>query len=493
MKTPFLSFFLFLTVALSAQKDSCDCFNLRPLPDHFSLGGRFAVYTQYESEKAFTGVCRTYFVDQASQTRDLDRTFMYGTFVQGEMIGFIQYNEDGDTTSFYKRERRDSIIAEHRRYNYRTGKLEVLERYYYSGREKKMRSYVYDERGILRIESNYFFPRKGDSLNYSGSFTNYREDSQLGSDGFYNYPVQEGPYLAYGGVNGERIIVKGAYHHNYKSGTWTIWYDSGQRKSEGAYSQYNWMDGNWKEWYGNGQLKSDIDYRNSNPNGKWNEWYENGQMKSNGMYVNFKREGEFVTWWENGKMKSRDKYKEGNILVMESWHNNGQLASSSRYTQTGQAYGEHKHWFPNGVLSEEHIYADGKPNGPAKWYYPNGKLMHIIEYANGQRVLEREYYENGKLRSEEHYANQQKTGRWLYYTQAGIPEWQENYAANQREGPAVYYSPNGEVKAELNFHQDEWNGLCKWYYPGGKLWREGTYEKGIRHGSFKEWNAKGGL
>lgn len=494
MKIPILALFLCLSSVLIAQQDSCGCYELRPLPDLFSAQNAFANYKKYQSIKPYTGICHLYYMKVAYKIPDYNRTLQYAEFKEGVITKYLYFNSKGDTTRYYHRIDKDSIIGELRYYNYQTGMLESRQLYYYSGNKKLMKVTGYDPRGWINSESWFFFPRYSDSLNYSGNFINYKKDAVLSPDNFYNTPVQSGPYFEFGGVDGKIVTVQGAYFNNYRSGNWIERYPSGQLKSTGGYSQYNWKHGNWKEWYSNGQLKSDIDYGNSNPCGTYKEWYENGVLKKEQNYRKYRMDGEVNEYWENGKLKSRNTYEDGHILKLESWYNNGQPASVNLYSKEGKPIGHYRSWYENGVVkAETHYDSLGNHDQPVKEYYPNGILEHEVVYSGLALKMVRWYYDSGKLKSEEPHSGYSRHGMCTYYYASGKLQSAMNYKDGRKDGNSKTYSENGTLISDLNYSRGQWDSLCKWYFPNGKIWREAYYEEGIRNGSFKEWDRKGHL
>ena len=51
-----------------------------------------------------------------------------------------------------------------------------------------------------------------------------------------------------------------------------------------------------------------------NKNGSWTNWYENGNKKLEATYKNDKPDGEYVTYYENGKLKYKLVYYEGKLV-----------------------------------------------------------------------------------------------------------------------------------------------------------------------------------
>lgn len=492
-KTLLLAFFLFVAPGISfAQQDSCSCIALKPLPDLYT--GTFAVYNDVELNKPYTGICHVYYMKVAYKIPDYTRTYQYGSFKDGEMQFWIEFNDKGDTLAFYHLVKHDSVIAESRQFNYQTGQLEARGIYYYTNGQKRWKEFRYRADGALYSESNYFFPAVTDSLNYGDSYINYQRDAVPGRDGFYNTPVQDGAYLEYGGAGGKQLITKGAYHNNSKSGKWSTWYESGAMASTGTYSTHNWKDGNWKEWYENGQLKSDIDYCNSNPCGGYREWYPNGMLKTDSHYKLQQRNWTATEYWENGNIKRRDTYSSDHLLKMEAWYSNGIKSWESSYSLDGKQIGTHKSWYENGQLRTITGYDSlGNHNSSDKVFYENGALRAENVYENGMRIRVNRYYETGVLKSEELFSNDALQGACRYYFPDGKIQQEVNYVKGVKQGTALTYGEDGSVLKEINYVNDQWDGICTWYFPGGKQFRCGMYTGGIRNGTFKEWNAQGDL
>ena len=72
-----------------------------------------------------------------------------------------------------------------------------------------------------------------------------------------------------------------------KDGTHTVFYESGQKKSEGT-------------------------YKDGKENGLFTNWYESGQTSFKGTYIDGKKDGLFTWWYVNGKKEYEGTYN--NIL-----------------------------------------------------------------------------------------------------------------------------------------------------------------------------------
>lgn len=70
----------------------------------------------------------------------------------------------------------------------------------------------------------------------------------------------------------------------------TIYYKSGQKRTEKNYSVYKdkKLDGKFKQWYESGQLRKDIDYKDGKLNGTLITYWDNGIPKRVDIYENDK-------------------------------------------------------------------------------------------------------------------------------------------------------------------------------------------------------------
>jgi antitoxin component YwqK of YwqJK toxin-antitoxin module len=184
-------------------------------------------------------------------------------------------------------------------------------------------------------------------------------------DGLFYLPNTEKPY------SGENICVylsngqyysQGEMKKGLRHGTWTFWYENGQK----------WYEGNYKEGieigeggsiitrYENGQIKSEENYKDGKLDGKSIEWYENGQIKLEGNYKDDKSVGKVTMWHENGQKKVEANYKDGKKDgIWTTWYENGQKMSEENY-KDGELDGKQTKWYKNGHLESERTYKDGE-------------------------------------------------------------------------------------------------------------------------------------
>lgn len=106
---------------------------------------------------------------------------------------------------------------------------------------------------------------------------------------------------------------------------------------------------------------------------------------------------------------------------------------------------------PNGQLSFENIYVNGKKEGLYRMWYQNGQLISESTYVNGvmEGVL-REWHENGQLSSESTYVNGNLDGVVQDWYENGQLYAERTYMNGVMEGPVRVWDENGQLIGELN-------------------------------------------
>jgi len=54
-------------------------------------------------------------------------------------------------------------------------------------------------------------------------------------------------------------------------------------------------------------------------------WYENGQKSSEGTFKNGIGGGVITEWYENGQKKKEETYKDGNLISEKRWNEDGSV------------------------------------------------------------------------------------------------------------------------------------------------------------------------
>jgi len=130
----------------------------------------------------------------------------------------------------------------------------------------------------------------------------------------------------------------------------------------------------------NGMKKIEIQYKNGKKHGKWLEWYSSGMIKQEKVYcqdklasqANYKREITEEILYKDGKLFIAREFKDG-IIATEKTYEGGKLIKAL--------------WFyPDGKISDERGYKDGKKHG--KWVHwdRNGEKRSETLYQDGKIV-----------------------------------------------------------------------------------------------------------
>jgi antitoxin component YwqK of YwqJK toxin-antitoxin module len=136
---------------------------------------------------------------------------------------------------------------------------------------------------------------------------------------------------------------------------------------------------------------------NGKKQGEWKTFYLNGKRQAVAHYNNDTLQGQLITYYPNGNRQAKGYYNKG-----------VQVDSLLRY-------------FENGKLSSAEFNDSlGLGQGVFKIYHTNGKLGQLGKMKNG--LLDdtsRTYFESGRLKAIQIYMDKHKSGRWLYYNEAG--------------------------------------------------------------------------
>ena len=193
--------------------------------------------------------------------------------------------------------------------------------------------------------------------------------------------------------------------------------------------------------------------------------------------------------------------------------------------------------YPNGTISSEGYFKNGKPEGFWKSYYITG-----VKLSEGKRtnfLLDSVWVffdQTGDTTSKINYLYGKKNG-WSYsYKRApgvGLYIWsKELYAGDRKEGTAFFYYPDGRVQQTITYYNGKKEGLSKEYdkegniislmeysrdylisrerinrmdnkglkqgewrefYANGNIKNEATYRDDLMHGYYKEYDMRGNL
>ena len=186
--------------------------------------------------------------------------------------------------------------------------------------------------------------------------------------------------------------------------------------------------------------------------------YDNGQVKE---LTQFK-EGNVVlatSWHENGQQKWKQNLKGGKQDgLFTSWHENGQKREEVKFIG-GKQEGLAKRWRKNGRKSEEGNWKNGKSISALSWK-PDGEKCSLTNLKDGNGIVIG-YYDNGQKSKEAHY----KDGKFI---------------------STVVWKPNGEKCLHSNLKNG--NGVVLWYNEDGMEHFNIFFKGGVRARSLPSFN-----
>lgn len=174
-----------------------------------------------------------------------------------------------------------------------------------------------------------------------------------------------------------------------------------------------------------------------------------------------------------------------------------------------------KYYLPNGKLTNEVNFKDGKIEGLSRIYYPNGNLEVEVKFKDGRKNgFFKSYYPNGNLKFEKNYKDGKLDGTAKGFYKNGDLEYEKNYKNGKIEGLVKKYSEDGTLKIEpayvyigefevkkcatdesllCDVNEKLITGLVKYHYSNGKLEREVNFKNGKIEGLVKEYSEDGAL
>jgi antitoxin component YwqK of YwqJK toxin-antitoxin module len=316
------------------------------------------------------------------------------------------------------------------------------------------------------------------------------------------------------------------YFHGKEEGSWTWWYENGQKSKECFYEDGNfhmknaWLEdgtqivkdgtGHYKAFHSSTKkLVSEGNYNHGVKDGLWSIWFKKGQPEQTGNYtdgdfevINFwDKDGNLMVkdgtgsfkdmYYETDKIDAEGSYKDGKRVGTWKWYFlNGKIAGIASYVE-GKLDGYRVIYYPNGKKSFEGSYKDGEREGEAKWWYWNGNKLEEGKFEEGSYILDKAwkidgtltvnggsgYYYNwntcGKLLSEGKYINNVEDSTWTWY-----------YPNGQKRQESFY--KDGEMEV-LNFWSEDGkqtvaggNGRFIQYYYSGGIEVQGEYKNKLR-------------
>jgi antitoxin component YwqK of YwqJK toxin-antitoxin module len=362
-----------------------------------------------------------------------------------------------------------------------------------------------------------------------------------------------------------------------KDGYTQFKYANGKVSSEGMIKQGK-PDGYWKSYYENGKIKSEGNRKNFVLDSTWKFYNDKGLVYLIYNYRNSKKYGEKLTYTplvkdsSKGLLASRENFVNDTIQGMAYYYKEGKL-SETKFFKDGLAEGKsfqfspdslvtciitykggyvksvlkinqvnsqgHKEglwetFYPDGTVSWDGTYVDGKRDGYFKTYTENGSLKTIEKYINdvlqlnapelAKLEVKTEYFPDGKVKSSGPLKDGQPFGTHRIYDDSGKEVKADIYDSGRivaegvldesdvQQGEWKEFHPNGQISAEGTYYNGVRVGAWKffyingakfeegkydnkgrpigkwmWYYDDGKVLRESSFHNGLQDGEFTEY------
>ena len=142
---------------------------------------------------------------------------------------------------------------------------------------------------------------------------------------------------------------------------------------EWEYKDGERVDGISKGWDQDGNLIHTANWKDGELEG-WNtHWYENGNKESEVNYKDGKKDGLFTVWYKNGQKKEEGTYKcdysnkPMTVDTTTTWTPDGKVSSELIYKDGKPWNGEYILWKNDGWKSREKIYKDGNLIFSKRW------------------------------------------------------------------------------------------------------------------------------
>jgi antitoxin component YwqK of YwqJK toxin-antitoxin module len=206
-------------------------------------------------------------------------------------------------------------------------------------------------------------------------------------------------------------------------GWWIFYYDNGQKKEEGIYSN-GIKEGLWISYHLNGHKKHEITFTSGIAKGPARFFYQDGTLWEEGFWNENCWTGPYHLFYANGQKSYDWNYNEQGLRtgVQHYFHPNGKIKYSGTWNN-GHITGNVEVFDEEGNLTATRQYDNGsfskkiidqapppqnKEEDPAKNYSPfHGTGKHTIYRMDG-KIEKKGYFRDGQLHNGKHYLYNEK-------------------------------------------------------------------------------------
>lgn len=276
---------------------------------------------------------------------------------------------------------------------------------------------------------------------------------------------------------------------NQLNGSYTSYYLSGVKKSEGHYLK-NKASGDWTYYFENGKIRQTGSFLYGRTVGIWADYFENGNLRSEGVLSNGKKGGEWLYYYEAGSIKSKGEYDdEIRIGLWEYYYEEGGVKAQTWFDDGNGIY---KEYYVSGPLKMEGFNKQGKSDSLWTYYFESGEKMAEGYYKKGLKTGPWKYfYKSGEVSAEGGYERGETLGNWIYYYPDGSKSAEGLQKSGQKDGYWKMFYQTGETKGVGEF--DEGTGVYKEYYISGNLKVVGQFKEDYNDGKWIYYDEEGNI
>jgi antitoxin component YwqK of YwqJK toxin-antitoxin module len=435
---------------------------------HIKKGGLYyfsTFYEGYDYSRSREGVC-----EQLANGKPYERRVFKNGILQEE----FSYNfETGKPRVIFKREKKDSVIAELKMFD-ELNRLKLHQIFYLDKNKHRCWKEI-DYNGDKLWHVRYFRNITNEEIMRAGYPT--RPEHQIDSEGYSDCSGQFGPELNYH-QNGELLSIK---HHNFivsdnpnytltQTGPYVMYSETKKLLQKGQYENGR-AEGKFYYYYLDGTLSEEKEFKQDFPTGIWKGYHPSGKLMCT---INYAPEFYFSTGHET------------------RYFENGVVSYEKRIDQQGKGF--EKKFNEMGINTESKIFN----------YFPHEYVSHYT------------YYDSGKMKSKQYFRAQNDTLMATYFEDGSIQRLNMNFKASgvaesweysqkdillrhtktQAKSDSAFtfleeYDNQGRLKHEFSALNGIYNDT--FYWTTGNKKEEYRKSSGLLDGNYCRWDSLGSL
>lgn len=326
-----------------------------------------------------------------------------GKLIRKEKIN--RYNKNNEKEGVWKTFGKNGLLKEEG--EYKKGKRNgIFKEYKYNGELKELKKYKNDEIDENAEELNFvelykeYYPTgelhftiaKDDKGKKQGITQEYKKNGDVIITKIYKKDtlyakgiidkegLRQDKWRYY--HKGKKIIAKGKYKNDLKTGTWYYYYRDGTLEQKGKFSKGRYS-GKWVWYYTNKKVHREEYYRRGKEDGEFIEYSDSGTILTKGDYVNGLRDGNW--FYQVGDHTEKGKYSDGEKDgEWVHYFDNDQVYFKGKY-KNGKAIDKHVYYHYNGNKKWVGKYSLGKKEG--KWTRYNEKGEQLVTFYFRNNIL----------------------------------------------------------------------------------------------------------